>query len=206
MNKDDKADLTGLTRLYEESLAKHGVKPLAVGWRDEESHTLRLQKLAEVIDRSTLPVSINDLGCGYGAFYEFLVHYDITVNHFRGYDISEQMLKQARTTVPDGEFIAGSLVDKPADYSVACGIFNVRLKENDATWLAHIEHTLDNMNHFSRRGFAFNLLTSYVEWKEPHLFYGDPAYFFDLCKRRFSRKVALLHDYPLWEWTMIVRK
>ena len=29
---------------------------------------------------------------------------------------------------------------------------------------------------------------------------------FDLCKRRFSTRVALLHDYPLFEFTVIVRK
>jgi hypothetical protein len=27
-----------------------------------------------------------------------------------------------------------------------------------------------------------------------------------LCKRRFSRNVALLHDYDLYEFTVLVRK
>jgi hypothetical protein len=30
--------------------------------------------------------------------------------------------------------------------------------------------------------------------------------FFDHCKRNFSRQVALLHDYGLWEFTILVRK
>ena len=38
------------------------------------------------------------------------------------------------------------------------------------------------------------------------LFYADPGSFFDLCKQRFSPRVALLHDYPLYEFTVIVRK
>ena len=29
---------------------------------------------------------------------------------------------------------------------------------------------------------------------------------FDLCKRRYSPRVALLHDYPLYEFTVLVRK
>ena len=66
--------------------------------------------------------------------------------------------------------------------------------------------TLDNLNAFSRKGFAFNLLTSYVDWKEGHLYYADPLFFFDYCKKKFSGRVALLHDYPLWEWTMLIRK
>ena len=38
------------------------------------------------------------------------------------------------------------------------------------------------------------------------LFYGDPTFFFDHCKRKYSRNVALLHDYDLYEFTIIVRR
>ena len=38
------------------------------------------------------------------------------------------------------------------------------------------------------------------------LFYADPREVFDLCVRQFSPRVALLHDYPLFEFTVIVRK
>ena len=40
----------------------------------------------------------------------------------------------------------------------------------------------------------------------PHLHYGDPLWFFDWCKRKYSRNVALLHDYDLYDFTIIVRK
>jgi hypothetical protein len=58
----------------------------------------------------------------------------------------------------------------------------------------------------SIRGFAFNAMTTYVDWKQENLYYADPFMFFDFCKRNISRYVSLLHDYPLFEWTMIVRK
>ena len=38
------------------------------------------------------------------------------------------------------------------------------------------------------------------------LFYSDPCNLFDICKRKYSRNVALLHDYGLHEFTIIVRK
>jgi hypothetical protein len=116
------------------------------------------------------------------------------------------MLDEARHRHPSGEWILGSKLTAEADYSFASGIFNVRLQESEDAWRAHIEQTLDELNNYSRRGFAFNLLTTYVDYREPHLHYGDPCSFFDLCKRRYSSKVALLHDYPLYEWTMLVRK
>ena len=34
---------------------------------------------------------------------------------------------------------------------------------------------------------------------------ATPLGSFDHCKRKFSRNVALLHDYELYDWTMAVR-
>jgi SAM-dependent methyltransferase len=199
-------DLGDVARLYEKSLDDHGVSSKAVGWPTADSHRLRFTKLASVIDASQGPVSINDLGCGYGAFLTYLEEKQCPVGLFRGYEISERMLDMARETVPQAELHLSSQLDLPADYSFACGIFNVRLQQNEQEWIAFIERTLDNLDAFSTRGFAFNLLSTYVDYKDDKLFYGDPLHFFDLCKRRYSRRVALLHDYPLWEWTITVTK
>ena len=198
-------ELDGVRKLYEKSLKEHGTTSKGVGWRDDESHTTRLEKLAEVLDRVE-PFTVNDLGCGYGAFLGFLRERGYPMTAFRGYDISTLMLDEARKRYPEGEWVSGSVLTELADYSFACGIFNVRLSEGEAAWRALIEKTLENMHEQSRRGFAFNLLSTYVDYREPHLYYGDPAYFFDLCKRRFSRCVSLLHDYRMFEWTMVVRK
>ena len=58
------------------------------------------------------------------------------------------------------------------------------------------------------RGFSFNCLTKYSDdtKMKDYLFYADPCQLFDYCKRNFSKQVALLHDYGLYEFTIIVRK
>jgi hypothetical protein len=63
------------------------------------------------------------------------------------------------------------------------------------------------MAAMSARGFGFNLLTSYsdVDRKRPDLFYAEPETVFRHCVHRFSRFVALSHDYPLYEFTVLVR-
>jgi hypothetical protein len=78
---------------------------------------------------------------------------------------------------------------------------------SDAAWLGYVETTLDRLAALGRRGFAFNLLSRYSDpdRRRPDLYYGDPLALFDHCKRRFSPRVALLHDYPLWEFTILVR-
>jgi hypothetical protein len=95
-----------------------------------------------------------------------------------------------------------------SDYGVASGIFNVRLGRTDAEWQAYIEHMLDQLDRTSRLGFSFNCLTSYsdADRMRPDLYYADPCRLFDFCKRRYARNVALLHDYGLYEFTMLVRK
>ena len=210
MTRSSKPDLDSVAKLYTDSLEKHSARAMGVGWRDQGSHLLRFDRLAEVIasppGRET--IGVLDLGCGYGALYEYLSGRGWQVAPFVGYDISEAMLEEARTriTAPKAEFVQSSTLDRMADYAFASGIFNVRLKTDEDTWRDYVLKTLDGLNSHANRGFAFNLLTSYVDWKEDHLFYGGPLFFFDHCKRRYSRRVSLLHDYPLWEWTIIVRK
>jgi SAM-dependent methyltransferase len=205
MTSETGPDLGAVASLYEESLEKYGMTAPAVGWRDERDHELRFRKLVTLIDEDGEWL-IADLGCGYGAFYGYLQRAKVKVKKFVGYDVSEKMLVEARRRVPEGEFICGNSIDREVDFSFACGIFNVRLAAQEATWHDHIVRTLDNLHERSTRGFAFNLLSTYVDYCEPHLYYADPGAFFSLCKQRYASKVALLHDYPLYEWTILVRK
>jgi len=100
----------------------------------------------------------------------------------------------------------GSL--QPADYVIASGIFNVKLQTPDAAWQGYVTETLERIERLARRGFAFNALSLYSdpEKRRTDLHYADPLALFDYCKRRFSPRVALLHDYPLWEFTILVRR
>jgi len=66
------------------------------------------------------------------------------------------------------------------------------------------------MNSLCSKGFSFNMLTGYSDAdrmaQRPDLYFGDPLFYFDYCKRNFSRNVALLHDYGLYDFTVLVRK
>ena len=209
MSADRKVDLSGVSSLYERSLKEHGATPMGVGWRDEASQALRFEKLLSLINpsRESEPLTINELGCGYGALADWIVASGLRLHLFRGYDISADMLDQARARISSTstEWIQGNTLDQMADYSFTSGIFNVRLDNDVESWRRYVEKSIGNLRAYSRRGFAFNLLSTYVDYRERHLFYGDPLYFFDFCKRTCSRHVALLHDYPLYEWTISVR-
>lgn len=201
--------LSEVADYYTGKLAEHGESPRGVDWNGEEGQMLRFEQLCEVIDAGG-PFSVNDLGCGYGALCDFLIPRFKSFEYI-GIDVSEAMVQAAEQRyrgMSSVRFIVASEADKVADYSVASGIFNVRLGRSDAEWQAYAEATLDALHRTSARGFAFNCLTSYSDKDKmrPDLYYADPLALFDLCKRRYSRNVALMHDYGLYEFTMIVRK
>lgn len=206
------AALSGVADLYEENLRNYGQASKSVGWKDEASQLLRFEKLAQVVDARTVGegFSVNDLGCGYAAMFRFLDRLPAArLSLYRGYDISEKMLAAAREAVgpdPRALFVRGAQINEEADYSFVSGTFNVRLGASDESWTEHILESVRNLAAMSRKGFAFNLLSTYVDWKQENLYYADPFLFFDFCKREVSPYVSLLHDYPLYEWTLLVRK
>jgi SAM-dependent methyltransferase len=196
-------------RYYTAKVVEHGPAPAGVDWNSAESQELRFRELLRICaDARTF--SVNDYGCGYGALVPMLRHlgYDFV---YHGFDISSAMVAEARATL--GETAQWSFTEReedlvPADFAVASGIFNVKLAASSGEWMAYVAGTLDRLNELSLDGFAFNMLTSYAdrELMRSDLFYANPGEIFDLCKRRYSRHVALLHDYGLWEFTVLVRK
>jgi SAM-dependent methyltransferase len=197
--------LDAVQRYYSEKVVAHGPTAKGVDWNDTVSQELRFEQLLKVVDRSA-PFTINDYGSGYGALADHLGRrgYDCT---YTGFDISDEMLGQARTLHGD-RFVGRDEDLQPADYTVASGIFNVKLDAPLDEWEAHVFRTLARLDELSTRGFAFNMLTSYsdADRMRADLYYADPLVVFDHCKRTFSRWVALLHDYGLYEFTLLVRK
>lgn len=201
--------LSDVANYYSEKLAQHGDTAQGVDWNGENGQTLRFEQLLKVASSQT-PFSLNDLGCGYGALIEFLAR-EYKSFSYTGIDVSAEMIRAAMQRYQgyvDARFVTASEPDQVADYGVASGIFNVRLSRSDAEWRDYFEATLDVLDRTSRLGFSFNCLTSYSDSdkKRDYLYYADPCMVFDLCKRRYSRNVALLHDYGLYEFTILVRK
>ena len=201
--------LAEVATYYSLKLAEHGKNPRGVDWNGEESQLLRFEQLCKIIGASN-NFTVNDLGCGYGRLYAFLAHrYDSFF--YSRIDVSVSMIqaaKQCYTDKSNARFVLSGEPDQAADFGIASGIFNVRLSRSETEWQSYLEDTLDVLDKTSRIGFAFNCLTSYSDTDKirSYLYYADPCILFDLCKRRYSRNVALLHDYGLYEFTILVRK
>lgn len=196
--------------LYSSNVTNLGVGPKAVGWNTAEAQDLRFAKLSTIVQGDD-NYTVNDYGCGYGAHLLYLTE---TMGHkvsaYNGYDISTDMLDAAKNNLSSYEgdlnLIESSDITKPADYTFISGTFNVRFEADNDIWENLIREKLAQAFAMSNKAMSFNLMTSYVDWEESHLYYGDPCVWFDYCKKNLSKNVSLLHDYPLWEWTITVTK
>jgi SAM-dependent methyltransferase len=191
---------------YTSRLREHGPTHQGVDWNSAESQLLRFDQFMRIVP-SGEPVSVLDYGCGYGAFAEYLEDLDaVELADYTGYDVSEEMVSTARRR-SRWRFTTAREELTPADVTVASGVFNVRVDTDEQTWRDYTLDTIAELATLSRRALGFNMLTSYSdpERMTDRLYYGDPAFYFDWCKRNLSRQVALLHDYRLYEFTMLVR-
>lgn len=202
-----------VAQYYAQKLGEHGVSPQGVDWNSDESQQLRFTQLLRVLEgepqEEATEVTVLDYGCGYGALAQRLLREGIPFRYV-GFDVCAPMVAQARLDVRDERcrFTDSEQELAAADYVLASGIFNVRLEAPADQWRAHVSETIAKIARLSRRGFAFNLLTRYadIEKLRDHLYYADPGEYFRLCKERFSRNVSLLHDYDLYEFTLLVRQ
>ena len=200
-----------LEEYFSRKLEEFGATPRGVDYNGPEAQERRFEQLARVIDPSR-PFTVIDYGSGYGALFDFLARKNWQFEYL-GVDLIEKMVvagREAHRSFPNARFTSDENEARVCDYLLASAIFNIKLEESHENWQAHACRTLERMNALCSRGFAFNMLTKYSDpgrmSQRPDLFYGDPLFFFDFCKRSFSRNVALLHDYDLYDFTILVRK
>ena len=206
---DKNSILKDVSRYYNAKVLSFGATPAGVDWNSEESQKLRFSQLLKIIDNEG-NFTLNDFGCGYGALSDELIKKYKSFSYV-GFDISPEMIKKAEEIYSSHENINFFNASKPkviADYSIASGIFNVMLNNDSKSWKSYLEDTLGLINDYSKKGFAFNLLTDYSDEdkKEEKLYYASPEDIFKFCKESFSRNVSLLHDYGLYEFTVLVKK
>ena len=200
-----------LSEYFSEKLEEFGATPKGVDYNGSASQERRFEQLVKVINPSQ-SFSVIDYGSGYGAIFDFLNAKGWQFEYY-GFDLIEKMIiagREVHKDYPNAHFTTDQSEVPVADYLLAGAIFNIKLDESYERWQEFILHTLVQMNALCSKGFSFNMLTKYSDVdrmaERPDLFYGDPLFFFDFCKRNFSRNVALLHDYGLYDFTIIIRK
>ena len=192
---------------YSNKLKKYGTTPRGVDWNGERAQLIRFNQLSKVIKLNNS--SLNDIGCGYGKYSEYIANHFKSIK-YTGYDISKKMIDAATKLYPHNKFIHISNLEEitDADYSIASGIFNVKLQYSNSEWLSYILVSLSQLNIKSKKGFSFNILTKHANkaYMKNYLYYADPLFLFDYCVQNFSKNVTIKKNYNLYEFTILIKK
>lgn len=193
---------------YSEKLKRHGATARGVDWPSIASQYLRFVQLLKVCDFSR-PFSINDFGCGYGALLDYFEyrHREAAIL-YHGIDISPPMIEAAKLRWQHNtraNFSTDSRCEGIADYSLASGVFNVKLNWPIDEWEPYVSSILSDLRANSRRGFAVNFMLPFEESsEEPLLYRTRPQRWMDYLTA-LGCSVEQVSDYGLREFTLLAR-
>jgi SAM-dependent methyltransferase len=203
---------TELKNHYKNKFLQHGPTSRGVDWGKDEDVLLRHKLMYDVVRNDYLPsegqVSILDVGCGYGAFYEYLVSENARV-HYTGIDVVEEMIQYGRAKHVEAEFILGDFLSYEApmfDYIVCNGILTQKLKAGIIEMDRFANTLIKKMFLSARKGIAFNIMSSRVNFMVENLYYRHPADVLTFCLTELSGKVRIEHSNPMYEYTTYVYK
>jgi SAM-dependent methyltransferase len=200
----------GIAAYYSSRLGQFGTTPLGVDWTCQATQEMRFVQLLKLCD-FTSAVSLNDLGCGYGALIAFLDrrHAGGAIDYL-GIDVSQAMVRRARRLWrgrSNTSFAHGHAGSRMADYSIASGIFNVEQDQPRHEWETFVATSLDNLYETSRRGFAVNFMKQSTAGSGRNgLYYTDNTHWARYCATKFAATAEVHEGYGLKEFTLIVRR
>ena len=201
--------LAPVAAYYSDKVRRYGATPAGVDWPCEATQQLRFSQLLKVCDFGG-GFSLNDVGCGYGALLSHLStrHSRHPVDYL-GTDLSEEMIAAASrrwSRRRTAHFRVARDTSRTADYSVASGVFNVKLDSTDQAWVRGIKQTLARMRSDSRRGLAVNFIDAALcSARIPQIYYADAEWWASHCERHLGVDVEIVSGYGLREFTLLMR-
>lgn len=208
----DASPLGLIAAAYTAQFKQHGACHTGVLWDGQSGQRRRFTEFLTLLEGQDpgAGFSVNDLGCGYGAFFEFLAEEAPgTVSRYHGYDICPELIAAARVRItnPRARFSLSDAASIRCDYSFASGTFNLMVDADADDWRAYVERALLALWEKSARGLDFNLLDAdAVSAPQPWLYYTRGKEFLDFCHARLSPHVEILQAPGASDYTLLVRR
>ena len=200
-------------KFYEDAFGKHGDSPRSVHYNSSSSQYLRFEVLSKLFKyEQNDKFSIHEVGCGLGHYREYLSLQGIN-SQYSGSDISSMFIDKCKEKFSECRFhqidMSGDLSDiqvkvNVSDYSTLSGTFNPIGDNSVEEWESFINNIIFNMFALSRKGIAFNFLTSYSQFFDENLYYADPGKMYNWLQKNLSRFITIISDVPLYEFTVLV--
>jgi SAM-dependent methyltransferase len=195
-------DLEYVRSRYQQRIADHGVTFDSMNSGSLDKQQIRHSVHASIIPLEGRDVRVLDLGCGLGQFLAFLRGKGFH-GLYTGIDIVPEYVDYCRREFPADRFelrnvFAEGLAER-YDFIVASQVFNARYPCGDNLETLKIFLAL-GMDH-CRHGLSVDMLSTYVDFEKPDLYYFSPEAVFSHAKT-CTRLVRLRHDYLPFEFAL----
>lgn len=202
--------LTLISLAYDHAIIEHGPGAVGVCWTEPDDQVRRYELLLQGVrpeDRNG-SVSINDLGCGYGALFDLVADRPLMQGgRYFGYDLSAAMIRTAteRHRDPRAMFVESPVALFTSDYSFVSGTFNFNFGARPDLWRAYIEASLKDLWSKTGKVMAFNLLDNRCQNQLDDLYYADRAHWIAFAKT-LSPEVEMRDDVVKDDFTLFVAR
>ncbi len=194
---------------YKKLLKSHGFSLAALHWNHRGAQYKRFEILSCIDPQMK---SVVDIGCGLGDMAGYLCKKNYR-GQYLGLDFVEEFIDFAKKKFSKNfNFRVFDVwkenIPTGYDYVVLSGVFNVKTRQSKKFML----QTISKMFKACKKGVAFNVMSTYVDYQDKLLYYSNPLEIFDYCKKYLTRRVVLRHDYVVkkgafpYEYTMYLYK
>ncbi len=194
----DPEDVNQVVRRYQQRIAEHGPTFASLNSGSEEKQSIRHSVHASAL-RGTNP-SILEIGCGLADFYKYLLQYKRNCS-YHGYDIVPEYIDQCRRIHPEARFSLRNVfvegIEGTYDTIVMSQVLNNRYQKSDNMQV--MQRALELAFEHTRVSVSVDMISTYVDFRNPDLFYYSPEEIFRIAKT-ISPRVLLRHDYRAFEF------
>lgn len=175
---------------YRKLLRRYGDEAEAAQYTSRESQFRRFASLGRI--GNVTGKRILDYGCGTGGLAEYFEKAGKKLGFYCGVDIVPEFFEHARAKCPKGLFcLPDEIGELRFDYVFISGVFNNRRRGNRLFW----QETVRTLYLRCDEGLAFNLMSTYVDYRDNGLFYEDPCRVLHFLKQEITPFVSIHNDY-----------
>ena len=194
----DPEDVSRVIQRYRERIAEHGATFASLNSGSEEKQAIRQWVHASAL-RGERP-SILEVGCGLGDFYKYLKTQKRDCS-YHGYDIVPEYVAECQRAFPQAKFDVRNIflsgIEGNYDTVVMSQVLNNRYQKSDNMQV--MRHALELTFQHTRVSVSVDMLSTYVDFRNPDLFYYSPEDIFRIAKT-IAPRVLIRHDYRAFEF------
>ena len=194
----DPRDANAVIQRYRRRISEHGLTLASLCSGDAEKQIVRYEVHASAL-RGEAP-EVLDIGCGLAGFLRFL-RAQTRPCVYTGYDILPEYVRECCSRHPKSRFeMRNALcdgIDGIYDTIVMSQVLNNRYQYSDN--IAVMSTMLSLAYAHTRVSVSVDMMSNYVDYEDPALFYYSPEDIFRIAKQ-ISKRVVLRFDYRPFEF------